>query len=211
VGGAWRQDFELALQGFVALVDQVDDGQWCLPALGEWDVRALVGHTSRALATISSYLDRQVDGPVVAGPVAYYLAALGTDPSDPRRRAVDAAIAARGRRAGDDLGADPRSAVRRLAEQARTDVRGSADERLVGTPVGPMTLAGYLPTRTFELTVHGLDLADAIGATVPAVLAAPIEAACLLAAGVAARRPQAASTLRILTGRLAPPGSSGGL
>ena len=37
-----------------------------------------------------------------------------------------------------------------------------------------MTLVGYLPTRTFELVVHGLDLAAAVGADVPAQLAGPL-------------------------------------
>jgi len=32
----------------------------------------------------------------------------------------------------------------------------------VATPVGGMTLRVYLPTRAFELTVHGLDLVRAL-------------------------------------------------
>ena len=38
------------------------------------------------------------------------------------------------------------------------------------TPVGAMTLATYLPTRVFELTVPTLDLAHALGLEPPSGL-----------------------------------------
>ncbi|HKC73811.1 MAG TPA: hypothetical protein VKF37_06360, partial [Chloroflexota bacterium] len=42
-------------------------------------------------------------------------------------------------------------------------VQRTADTDLVGTPVGGMTLIAYLPTRVFELAIHTLDLATALG------------------------------------------------
>ena len=32
--------------------------RWSEPGLGEWDIRALVGHTSRSLVTVEVYLAR---------------------------------------------------------------------------------------------------------------------------------------------------------
>ena len=63
----------------------------------------------------------------------------------------------------------------------------------------------YLPTRTFELTVHTLDLVAALGGSVevPAGLAGPIAACLSLAAAVAGARPgpDAGQLLLALTGR----------
>jgi hypothetical protein len=50
------------------------------------------------------------------------------------------------------------------------------------TPFGTTTLLAYLPTRTFELTVHTLDIAQAIDIDVPERLDDPIEASLVLAA-----------------------------
>ena len=71
-----------------------------------------------------------------------------------------------------------------------------------------MRLTAYLPTRTFELAVHGADIAAATGLAVtfpPAVLA---EAAAL-AARTAVELGSGAAVLAALTGRAAlPPGFS---
>ena len=42
---------------FVTTVGRVGD-RWTRPGLGDWDVRALVGHTSRALLTVEEYAAR---------------------------------------------------------------------------------------------------------------------------------------------------------
>jgi hypothetical protein len=52
-----RRAFTDAARWFVQMVPLVGE-RWNRPALGEWDVRALVGHTSRALLTVEMYLDR---------------------------------------------------------------------------------------------------------------------------------------------------------
>jgi hypothetical protein len=64
-----------------------------------------------------------------------------------------------------------------------------------------MPLVDYLPTRTFELTVHSLDLARALGVDPPEVLTPAVTACCELAGGLAGRRPHAADLLLLLTGR----------
>ena len=48
--------FRRAASGFVEAVSSLGDADWIRPALGAWDVRALVGHTSRALSTVDTYL-----------------------------------------------------------------------------------------------------------------------------------------------------------
>ena len=74
------------------------------------------------------------------------------------------------------------------------------DNPLLTTPAGGMTLEAYLPTRVFELAVHTLDLAKAVGA--PAQPPADALALSLrLASDLALRRGQAETVLRALTGR----------
>jgi hypothetical protein len=69
-----------------------------------------------------------------------------------------------------------------------------------------MTLIGYLPTRTFELAVHGLDLARAVGVPAPASLNPGIAASLELAGAIGAQLPSAGDLLLLLTGRAGLPG-----
>ncbi len=112
-----------------------------------------------------------------------------------------AAVTQRGRDAGAALGDDPSDAVMALATGVRQLVRESPDDAVVTTPVGAMRLVDCLPTRTFELTVHTLDLARALGIRPPAALGTAVGGSLLLAAGIAAVLPDAADILLLLTGR----------
>jgi uncharacterized protein (TIGR03083 family) len=189
-----RSCFAAAATCFNELVRQVPSSAWVLPALGVWNVRDLVGHTSRALSTIDTYLDKEPTGDAIDGPVAYFLAT--------RAALADAdAVARRGREAGAALGGDPAGAIADLVRRVTARVDATADDATVATPVGPMTLAAYLPTRTFELTVHGLDLARALAVETPAVLAPAVTACCELAGGIAGQLPRAPELLLALTGR----------
>jgi uncharacterized protein (TIGR03083 family) len=195
-----RTHYRQAAAGFVALLAALRDADWSAPALGQWTVRDLAGHTSRALLTVESYLDpaRTVDAPSLEDAVAYYRAASAAlaDPG---------AVAERGRQAGAALGVRPAEASAVAAQRVLTLVDGSPDDALVTSPAGTMTLTGYLPTRTFELVVHSLDLAAATGADVPAQLAGPLPACLCLAAALAADRGDAVDVLLALTGRRALP------
>lgn len=199
-----RTCFVGAATGFVELVRQVGEG-WERPALGSWDVRGLVGHASRSFTALTTYLPAAPPGaPVeVDGPIPYYLAALGDrdDPGERQRR--DTAIAERGREAGTALGSDPVRAVTELARDALELVERTEGSALVATPVGIMALSGYLPTRTFELTVHGLDLAAALTLPLPSVLGPAITYCCELAGQLAGQRPNAPELLLVMTGRVA--------
>ena len=203
--------FEQAVSGFIGVVSSLHDPDWTRPALGAWNVRALVGHTSRALSTIEAYLAKGGSTPQLADPVDYFLAVL-PDPSDPEQRArQEAAIAQRGQQSGAELGEDPAGAVVQLAERVLDLVHASAADAPVDTPAGAMTLSSYLPTRSFELTVHTLDLTRAVDLPAPEVLAPAVSAACELAGRLAARRSNAADILLGALGRKIPPESRNAL
>ncbi|HEY4630958.1 MAG TPA: maleylpyruvate isomerase N-terminal domain-containing protein [Blastococcus sp.] len=160
-----RRAFADAAQWFVRTTALVGD-RWNRPGLGEWDVRALVGHTSRSLLTVETYLARPAAAAELASAVDYFRAT--------RAAAADAAVATRGRDAGSALGTDPAAAVADIAARVLELVDSQDGTELLTTIAGGMRLSDYLPTRTFELAVHTADLATALDAPldVPATAAA---------------------------------------
>jgi uncharacterized protein (TIGR03083 family) len=182
--------FEEAAQAFVELVGQVR-GDWDRPGLGRWDLRSLVGHTARALVTVSTYLDRPAETEVL-GSAAAYLGAAGKSDAE--------AVFARGVAAGAGLGDDPYAWVSATAERALERLREADPEALVETIGGGMRVRSYLPTRTFELVVHGLDLAAALGLD-PDVPTAALREAANLAIAVVLDQGRGADLLLTLTGR----------
>ncbi len=142
---------------FAELVGELRPHHWTRPGPGTWDVRALVGHTHRALVTLGTYLTVPADDETCTGTAQYYaLAAAATDP---------AAVAARGVAAGQELGRHPDATVRASLERVRDALAQVPldQDPLIRTVVGGTRLRAYVPTRTFELAVHGLDLAEACG------------------------------------------------
>ena len=182
--------FEAAAAAFVDLVGRIDGG-WDRPGLGRWDLRALVGHTSRALVTVSTYLDRPAAHEDLTTSAAYVGGAAKSDGD---------AVFARGVAAGQDLGDDPYARVSTASARTLERLREADPELLVETIGGGMRLRNYLPTRTFELVVHGLDIATALGldADVPPI--ALREAAGLATAAVLDQG-RGADLLLTLTGR----------
>ena len=49
-----RETFAEAARTFVALVARIPQNRWNGPGLGEWNLRSLVGHTSRSLVTVEN-------------------------------------------------------------------------------------------------------------------------------------------------------------
>lgn len=179
-------------------------GRWDDPGLGEWTMRDLVGHTGRALLTVETYLGQQPPPVDVDGPVAYFRGVL--DAGDPA--ATARSVAQRGREAGAALGPDPAAAVAKVAVRVVALVRSTAADTALPTPAGGMLLRDYLPTRTFELTVHTCDLAAALGTDDPVPPLAASETLALVGA-LALERGLAADLLLATTGRRAlPPGFS---
>lgn len=168
------------------------------PGLGEWTLRELIGHTSRALSTVTAYLAQPAPlEPTVHAASEYLDVVL-------RRRGDDRAIAARGRESAAMLGDDPVGAIADLAAAAVEAVDRAGLDRLVSIGAASdgiaMRLDDYLRTRVFELTVHGVDIADAAQ-----VAWAPppdhLLDALHLAAANASARGMGEEALRYLTGR----------
>jgi uncharacterized protein (TIGR03083 family) len=193
--------FASAAGSFATLVHSIPDGRWGGPGLGDWDLRSLVGHTSRSLITVSTYLQTTAEREDIATAAEYYArmnpSALGIDSS---------AIVERGRQAGRDLGDDPAAAVDALVRRVLSEL-ATAGNPLVQVIGGlGIRLHTYLPTRTFELAVHGLDIAGAVG--IPHGLPAGVlEEATLLATQTAAATGRGETVLLALTGRAALPPS----
>ena len=193
-----RRAFADAAEWFVHTVRLVGD-RWDQPGLGEWDVRALVGHTSRSFLTVETYLGRPASGVDVSSTAEYFRTS--------RAAAAGPAVAARGRDAGTALGPDPAAAVAEIGARVvrLVDTRDGAD--LLTTIVGGMRLGDYLPTRTFELAVHTADLATAIGEPVDIPMTAAAQALQVVS-DLALVDGHAGSLLLAATGRSLPTGFS---
>ena len=126
-----RAAFEAAAEWFISTASQVGD-RWEQPGLGEWDVRALVGHASRSFITIETYLAQPPDSIDIESAALYYSAI--------RPILAGPGVADRGRAAGEALGDDPVTAVREIADRVTALVERStgvteADIRLFTTLV----------------------------------------------------------------------------
>ncbi|BBX20302.1 mycothiol maleylpyruvate isomerase [Mycolicibacterium duvalii] len=195
-----RAVFAGAADYFVALVRQIPHGRWDDPGLGEWTVRDLVGHTSRSFVTVSTYLRAPAQHEDVTDAADYYVKI-----ADYAAGMGATAIVERGRQAGRDLGADPAAAVAELASRALADVAAADDPLLEVIGGYGIRLSSYLPTRTFELAVHGIDIARALGIDHPPPPEVLSDAAAL-AARIGAALGHGPAVLLALTGRAALPG-----
>lgn len=149
-----RRAFTDAAEWFNHTAALVGD-RWNHAGLGEWDVRALVGHTSRSFLTVETYLSRPAAVVEVTSTAEYFLSTSAIT--------AGSAVADRGREAGTALGSDPATAVAEIAARVLPLLDDQDGTEQVTTIVGGMLLRDYLPTRTFELAVHTADLATALG------------------------------------------------
>jgi uncharacterized protein (TIGR03083 family) len=187
--------FASAAEAFAELVRTIPASAWDGPGLGDWDLRSLVGHAARSLVTVSTYLQRPADHEDVVSAADYYAqmraygSTLGAE-----------AVTERGRQAGRDLGRHPSAAIDALVTRVSGEL-ADVDDPLIEVIGGlGIRLSNYLPTRVFELAVHGLDVARATGAdfTLPADV---IEEATVLAARISVLSGEGAPVLLALTGR----------
>lgn len=191
-----RADFLLAADMFADLCERIGEDQWSRPGLGEWDVRSLVGHTLRAVTTVATYLEAPTPDVVAcAAPGDYFAAARQVPGADA------SAVAERGRQAGRDLGEDPAGVVRDAVERTRAALAAVGDgDPVIATVVGGMHLSNYLPTRTFELLAHSLDLSVATGLELDPPIGV-VDSAVQTAAAAVARTSDGVALLRHLLGR----------
>lgn len=196
---AAQNTFIATAHAFTELVDALPAARLAGPGLGDWSVRDLAGHAvSAGLAGVVTALGRPATTEDVATPEAYYALAKTVDPA-----VVDTAVAlstADAQEWGARLGERPADRVRELAGQAVAAVSGAVPDALVTTAGGGMRLDRWLPTRTFELLVHGLDLAAAAGVPFEPPVDALAESAAL-AARLAAVTGDGRAVLLALTGR----------
>ncbi|CAN5842524.1 maleylpyruvate isomerase N-terminal domain-containing protein [soil metagenome] len=186
--------YRAAARGFAQLARMIPAARFDGPGLGDWDLRALVGHTSRSLVTVIDYLDMPAAHVEISGPEEYYQRAAAV------AAAEGAGVVDRGRRAGAALGHDPAAAIDTLVNEALAKLDGRGDDLIAVLGGAGMHLFAYLPTRIFELTVHSLDIADATGID----FVMPDEAllaATTLAARIAVAMGHGQTVLRALTDR----------
>ena len=153
-----RATFDAAGTAFLDLVAQIPQIGYAGPGLGDWDLRSLVGHAGRSFVTVSTYLDTRADEVAAESPAAYFAIVSRIASEDDvgwiRQRGVDAGLA---------LGADPLATLREQKAAADAALDALDGDPVVETAGGGMRVSDYLPTRTFELTVHGIDVARATG------------------------------------------------
>lgn len=191
-----RETFASAASAFAKLVHDIPASKWDGRGLGDWDLRSLVGHTSRSLITVSTYLRTTAEREDLAGPTEYYVYAR-----DFASNAGAEAVTERGRQAGRELGSDPAATVDHLVAKALDDL-DAVDDPLI-TVIGGVgiRLSSYLPTRTFEMAVHGLDIARATGVDFAIPEEVLVEAA-VLATRIGVALGQGETVLAALTGRI---------
>jgi len=187
--------YESAARSFARLVGEISADRWDGPGLGEWDLRSLVGHTSRSLTTVDTYLDLPAERVDIASPQGYYLHANAL-----AAQIGAAGVTERGRQAGKELGLDPAAAVATLVDTVLAKLAGTEDRPIQVIGGKGIWLRDYLPTRTFEFAVHGLDIAAAVGISYGLPEDVLIDAT-VLAARIAVAVGQGETVLMSLTGR----------
>ncbi|MCW2554166.1 MAG: hypothetical protein JWR78_3947 [Mycobacterium sp.] len=193
------ETFASAAGAFATLVRAIPESAWDGPGLGDWDLRALVGHASRSLITVSTYLQHPAEREDVTSPADYYVQIM-----EYASNTGAEAITERGRQAGRELGEHPAATIEALRQRVLGELAG-VDDPLIEVIGGlGIRLSNYLPTRVFELAVHGLDIAGATGVDF-AVPAPVLEEATVLAARIGVALGQGETVLAALTGRSALP------
>lgn len=153
--------FETEAEAFSRELARLPEAAWDRPTrCAPWSTRELLGHVCVVLDRVRDMIEGQAPEVPDVSAAEYYR---------PDRRFSTATNAARielgrdraGRhRSGTSLVADFTRTWRKAEELCRTE----PERRVVRTRHGDaMLLADFMLTRVFEVTVHGIDLADALG------------------------------------------------
>jgi uncharacterized protein (TIGR03083 family) len=155
----FRHAYRAVAVSFADLVSRVPVERWHAPALGDWSLRDLAGHVATELRDVPEVLAKPADAVEIPSAEAYW-AFSRIVPVDVVAKA-HAESGRTAREAGKALGDDPAGAVMELVGRATQAVASAKDDEVVTTAAGGMRVRDWLPTRTFELVVHGQDLAEA--------------------------------------------------
>ena len=185
--------FREASDWFLAVLVGVGDHQWQAPALGEWSVLELAAHASRAYSTVADYLAPHGDIDVESA-ADYFRRAMPD-------AAVNHDIAERGRAEARSMAADPVGTIERRAADTFALIEQAPVGSVCISRGGTISLGDYLATRVVELSVHTIDLVDAVGLdhSEPPPQAARVSISVL---GALASDPSPSVLLRALTGRV---------
>jgi uncharacterized protein (TIGR03083 family) len=195
-----RKVFLDAASWCIETVALLPDDAWQRPGLGDWDVRSLVGHTSRSFTTVVNAINTPAATEELATAEEYFLTA-----AKPSKMLAEA-VRDRGFAAGRDLGARPGERFRELFETTQEAIENTGNP-LVTSLLGGIRLNEYLRTRTFELVVHGLDIQHALttpDSPSPAFAPPPVAAlteAVTLVQRLAILRGDGSRVLLAMTGR----------
>ncbi|GAA4587374.1 uncharacterized protein (TIGR03083 family) [Actinoplanes octamycinicus] len=195
----FRRTFRSAAIAYAGLVASLPPERLDQPALGEWTLRELLGHTvSSALRQVPEVLATRAPHVDVETAEGYFAFARSAPPE---------LLAAASAASSDDARATAKSFGEDLSEEVNTLIGGATealsrvnDDDLIITPVGGMRVRDWIATRTFELVVHGLDAAAAAGRPFEPpieVVAEAVTLATRTALGVG----DSVRLLRALTGR----------
>src|ERR1700712_3102168 len=117
--------FHDSATAFIDLVGRIDEHQWDEPGLDEWSVRSLVGHTTRAILTVETYLGHDDHGRVGVPSAEDYYALIYSDFAEP------SAVAQRGVDAGIWLGEHPVPKIREALARADQAIADAPSGRVV--------------------------------------------------------------------------------
>ena len=189
-----RQRYLAAARTYVEQVAAIPNDAWGRPGLGDWDLRALVGHASRSLVTVLTYLDQPAEEPTVDSAADYYLV-IGNGSFDPGD------VTARGVAAGEAMGDDPAAFVAGLAARRRRP-SSSGSTTTTCSPRSPGRCGWRRTSRP------GPSSSSCTGWTSPRATGQPVEhppecvaEAVALAGAVAVRSGKGPDLLLALTGR----------
>lgn len=151
-----RLAYRQAVACFLETAGKVQPEQWDTPALGVWSVRDLVGHANRSITRVEEFGVQRAPAVDITSAAHHYRRSL-QQPSDNER------VAERGRISGQELGDDPLATMNADWSRAEPVLDATDEDTIIAYDNGGIRFGDYLETRIFELTVHTLDLANAIG------------------------------------------------
>lgn len=149
---AFAEQSRLILETIQPLAAQ----QWHGPTrLEGWDVFTLVAHIRRSLLTVIDYGAKPLDAAPTVDRISYW----NFDGA-----AIAEAVTERTKQSSAHLSADTMAGefAARLSE-ALVVLENGQPETVIHSIFGPMKLVEFVATRVVELTVHSLDLFDALG------------------------------------------------